>query len=150
VADKYSMLTYYTGLSLVDITHTGVTRSNDADDLKRNQQRNWETLIQCLGLRCQVQDIKGPIVVDTDLELLEFGDLFEGDHKVWVWTWAVETPEVYTNKDPLDMLLLDFEQVPVVTYLEETARFMLPIFYPHGSIKNVYFKQGQFDLNSIV
>lgn len=98
------MLTYYTGLSLVDITQTGVTRSHDVDDMKRNQQRNWETLVQCLGLRCQAQDIQGPVVVETDLDLLEFGELYTGEQKVWVWTWGVENPEVYTNKDPLDML----------------------------------------------
>jgi len=37
--------------------------------------------------------------------------------------------------------LQDFEQVPVVTGLTETARFMLPIFYPYGTIKNIYFTQ---------
>jgi hypothetical protein len=42
---------------------------------------------------------------------------------------------------PLGGLLQDIEQVPIVTGLEETARFMLPIFYPYGTIKNIYIKQ---------
>jgi hypothetical protein len=145
-----SSLTYFTGLSLVDITRTGVTRSHDVDNLARNQQRNWETLVQCLGLRCQAQYIQGPVAVDTDLEDLEFGDFYTGFQRVWVWTWAVENAEVYADKDDqLGALKLDFEQIPIITGLEETARFMLPIFYPHGTIKNIYFKKGQFDLNSI-
>lgn len=142
-------LTYFTGLSLVDITRTGVTRSN-SNDLARDQQRNWETLVQCLGLRCQAQYIQGPVAVSTDLELMEFGDFYKGEQKVWVWTWAVENADVYAGQEPLEFLYKDFEQIPIITGLTETAKFMLPIFYPHGTIKNIYFKFGQFDLNSIV
>jgi hypothetical protein len=43
--------------------------------------------------------------------------------------------------NPLGGLLEDLEQVPIITGLTETARFMLPIFYPYGSIKNIYIKQ---------
>ena len=143
-------LTYFTGLTLVDITRTGVTRSRDTDNIERNQQRNLETLIQCMGLRGQVQHMQGPVVVTSDVGDLEFGEFFEGEQKVWVWTWAVENPEVYTlGDDILGALKTDFEQIPIIVGLEESAKFMLPIFYPHGAIKNVYFKLGQFDLNSI-
>ena len=144
-------LTYFTGLSLIDITKTGVTRSHDVDNLARNQQRNWETLVQCLGLRCQAQYIQGPVAVDTDLDDLDFGEMYTGNQRVWVWTWAVENPEVYADKeDPLGALKTDFEQIPIITGLDETARFLLPIFYPHGTIKNICFKKGQFDLNTIL
>lgn len=144
-------LTYFTGLTLIDVTPTGVTRSRESDNVERNQQRNLETLIQCTGLRCQVQHLQGPVAVYSDVSDLEFGEFFEGEQKVWVWTWAVENPEVYgTDDDPLGILKIDFEQIPIVTGLTETAKFMLPIFYPHGTIKNVYFKKGQFDLNSIL
>jgi hypothetical protein len=51
----------------------------------------------------------------------------------------VESEGVYDlPEEPLGGLLRDFEQVPVVTGLTETARFMLPIFYPYGAIKNIY------------
>jgi hypothetical protein len=39
---------------------------------------------------------------------------------------------------PIAGLLQDLEQVPIITGLTETAGFMLPIFYPHGTIKNIY------------
>jgi hypothetical protein len=56
----------------------------------------------------------------------------------------VEQTGVYdVNERELTGLQADFEQVPVVVGLEETARFMLPIFYPYGTIKNIYFRSVQ-------
>jgi len=138
-----SNLQFFQGFSLIDITATGVIRGTDLNnELERNQQRNWETVIQCMGLRTQPQNIQDPISTTTDLENLEFGDMYNGEQKVWIWTWSTEGLDVYdlTNK-PLGAIQQDFEQVPVITGLTETARFMLPIFYPYGSIKNIYFKQ---------
>ena len=134
-------LYFFQGFSLVDITATGVIRSNDNDDVDRNQQRNWETVIQCIGLRTQPQNIQKPTVNEIELNSLAFGDFYSGTQQVWTWSWTVESDGIYDTDTPLAGLLQDFEQVPVVTGLTETARFMLPIFYPYGSIKNIYFKQ---------
>jgi len=131
----------YQGFSLIDITATGVIRRQDADAVDRNQQRNWETVVQCMGLRTQPHNIQVPSCIDTELDQLEFGDFYSGVQRVWTWSWTVESSGVYDIDRPLSGLLQDFEQVPVVTGLTETARFMLPIFYPYGSIKNVYFKE---------
>lgn len=134
-------LSFFQGYTLVDITATGAVRGTD-DEPQRNQQRNWETVVQCMGLRAQPQHIQIPSVLTTDLDQLEFGDFYSGEQKVWTWTWAVEQTGVYDiNEQPLTGLQRDFEQVPIVVGLEETARFMLPIFYPYGTIKNIYFKQ---------
>jgi hypothetical protein len=139
-----SNLQFFQGFSLVDITATGITRGSD-DLIERNQQRNWETVIQCMSLRTQPQHIQDPVVADiNDVSALEFGDMYTGPQRVWTWMWAIENTEVYDfpNK-PLAGLQKDFEQVPIITYLTETARFMLPIFYPYGTIKNIYFQQIQ-------
>jgi hypothetical protein len=42
-----------------------------------------------------------------------------------------------------------FAKVPIICGLEETARFMLPIFYPYGAIKNIYFIKGRINLNTV-
>jgi hypothetical protein len=132
----------YQGFTLVDITATNVTRSNNADDINRNQQRNWETVLQCMGLRTQPQNITIPHQTDIELNGFQFGDLYSGKHRVWTWSWTVDQTEIYdTPNKPLGGLIQDFEQVPIIVGLTETARFMLPIFYPHGAIKNIYFKQ---------
>ena len=134
-------LQFFQGYSLVDITATGVIRGRNHDSLDRNQQCNWETLLQCLGLRTQPQYIQEPTATEYDLELLDFGDFYSGSQKVWTWSWAVESPGVYdSNGQQIGGLLQDLEQVPIITGLTETARFMLPIFYPYGTIKNIYIK----------
>ena len=44
-----------------------------------------------------------------------------------------------TNENPTGLLDKDFAEVPIIQGLNETAKFMLPIFYPHGAIKNIHF-----------
>lgn len=136
-------LHFYQGYTLVDITATGVTRGTDDNEKLRNQQRNWETVLQCIGLRTQPQHIQLPqVAIFEDISIAEFGDFYTGTQKVWAWSWAVEQDGIYDlDNRELVGLQHDFEQVPIVTVLDETARFMLPIFYPYGTIKNIYFKQ---------
>lgn len=135
-----SDLQFFRGYSLVDITATGVTRGIDPDSIERNQQRNWETVLQCIGLRTQPHQISRPDSMVVPLKSVEFGDFYTGEQRVWTWTWAVERQGIYDlPNNPLGGLLTDFEQVPIITGLTETARFMLPIFYPYGTIKNIYF-----------
>ena len=135
-------LHFFQGYSLVDITATGVTRG-DNDNTERNQQRNWETVLQCIGLRVQPQHIQLPVTATfEDISIAEFGDFYTGTQQIWTWSWAVEQEGIYdVGNEPLAGLLKDFEQVPIVTGLAETAKFMLPIFYPYGTIKNIYFTQ---------
>ena len=119
-------LQFFHGFSLVDITPTGRTRGNDPDDVERNQQRNWETVLQCMSLRTQPLHIAKPQIMEIDdLRLFEFGDFYSGNHRVWAWKWAVEREGIYDlpNKK-LGAIQADFEQVPVITYLTETARFL--------------------------
>jgi hypothetical protein len=47
--------------TLVDITQTNVSRG-PGNDLKRDQQRNFQTLIQTLGLRTQPLNVTQPIM----------------------------------------------------------------------------------------
>ncbi len=151
MAISNSMATeFFTVYSLVDITATGVTRLTADNEHDRNQQRNWETVLQVFSMKAQPVHIEGPVCTELDVGYLNFGDMFEGHHKVWVACVGVEHADVYLeDDDPVAKLKIDFAQVPVVTGLSETARFMLPIFYTHGSIKNIYFKPGQIDVNSI-
>jgi len=145
-----STLQFYTGFTLVDITATGVTRNNN-NALERNQQRNWETVIQAVSLRAQPVVLKEPVCQLFELDPTgEFGEMYTGEQRVWIWSFATEHADIYLkDSDPLALLHDDFNQVPVICGLEETARFMLPIFYCYGAIKNTYFKRGHFDLNSI-
>jgi hypothetical protein len=140
-----SNIEYFTIGTLVDITATGVTRNKPGDEHKRNQQRNWETVLQVLGIRAQPTLVEGPMcgVVDEDLLKRIFGEMYTGEQRVWFASFSIEHRDVY-KKDAEQLALLadDFNQVPVVTGLDETARFILPIFYCHGAIRNIIFKPG--------
>jgi hypothetical protein len=118
--------------TLVDITPTNVTRG---DSLARDQQRNWETVLQVLSLKTQPIILGGPeLLSDIDGVSKIFGEFYQTMQKVWIFKFASEQ-DIYT----VDQLYEDFEQVPVITGLEESARFMLPIFHSYGILKNIYF-----------
>ena len=139
---------YFTAITLVDITETGVTRQRDGQEFERDQQRNWETVLQCIGLRAQPLAIDGPYVteclVDPD-ELSCFGEMFSGKHRVWIFSFAIEHDDVYLEDgNPVAGLEKDFAQVPIICGLTETTGFLLPIFHPYGAIKNIHFMYGRF------
>ena len=144
---------HVTGFTLVDITNTGVTRDTGGKELERNQQRNWETVLQCISLRAQPMNIQTFDPRDlTELEDLrdwEFGEMYTGKHKIWAFSFQVEHSDVFAKDgDPLGLLDESFNEVPITTYLTETTKFLLPVFYTSGAIKNIYFKMGTLKLNS--
>ena len=138
---------YITAFTLVDITCTGVTHNRGNNERQRDQQRNWETVLQCLGLRTQPVDIQGPKSVVWDVDYGTFGELYHGRQRVWCFTFTSDREGVWG--DELELLLKDFNEVPIIQGLDETARFILPIFYTSGGINNIFFRFGRLDLNSI-
>jgi len=132
------------GITLIDITPTGVTRGESKE---RDQNRNWETVLQVLGLRTQAIILEEPALI-TDFTLSKktsiFGDFYLGSHNLWAFRFMSERNDVYT----LDQLDEDFEQVPVILGLDETARFLLPIFHSYSTLKNIYFT-SEIDINTV-
>lgn len=144
-----NIMKYFTAITLVDITKTGVTRHRVGQEFERDQQRNWETVIQCIGLRAQPLSINGPYCIDDCMidsdELSCFGEMYSGKQRVWAFTFAVEHDDVFlVDGNPVGGLEKDFEQVPIIAGLTETASFILPIFHPYGAIKNIHFMFGRF------
>jgi hypothetical protein len=131
-------LAFFTCLSLVDITDTGVTRSTQ-QGLARNQQRNWETIIQVLGLRAQPMMISEPTVSLRDMWHVDFGEYYVGTHRVWSFNFASEHAGVYT----VPILLGDCDQVPCIARLTSTATLPVPVFRTHGPTRNTYFQGVQ-------
>ena len=130
--------------TLVDITATGVIRSGIGRDLERNQQRNYETVLQVLSLRTQPHIINRPHIMELDEFLVKilFGEMYSKPQLAWRFEFTADFTSAYATEDgPLGALIDDFKEVPVITGLTETARFMLPIFYTTGAIKNIHFMQ---------
>lgn len=128
------------GYTLVDITKTDVTKYTPEMERMRNKQRNWETVAQILGLRTQILGMRQLKTQTQDLKDFQFGEAYQGRHRVWTFEFEVEFANLYLNEgNPYATLENDFAQSPIVTGLDETAKFPIPLFYTTGENKNIYF-----------
>jgi len=92
----------------------------------RNQQRNWETLMQIIGLRTQPQNITRPECKDS----------------IWSFEFTAEAEGVYSlsdDPDPIAGLKQDCEGVPMVVSLDEQPG-ILPTVSVNGSNQNIWFE----------
>ena len=92
----------------------------------RNQQRNWETLIQIISLRTQPQDMTIPVNKDGVWEF-EFKSESEGVF------------EIFGNSDPLAGLKADCEGVPMMLHLNEQPE-LEPTICISGEGQNIWFE----------
>jgi hypothetical protein len=126
--------------TLFDITATGVTgyfklsrvpfedrAGNTIQDVadwnrSRNQQRNWETVNQIIGMRTQVNSTTP-----------------EREGSSWSFEFETETPGVYgTDADPVAVLYSDAEGVPMLTDLDNN-RELASVVVVSGPGQNIWF-----------
>ena len=128
------------GYTLVDVTKTDVTKYTPELERMRNKQRNWETVVQILGLRSQIMGIRQLKTETVDLSGYQFGDSYTGKHRVWTFEFEVEFENLYLqDHDPYSTLKNDFAHTPVILGLDETAQPSVSLFYTAGASKNIYF-----------
>lgn len=101
---------------------------NNVDDWNRsrNQQRNWETLLQIISLRSQPEDIRFPRKQE--------------DH--WEFEFTVATEGVFgqpNSKEPFADLYKDCEGIPMITNLHEEVA-LTPVVCAHGAEQNIWFE----------
>jgi len=127
--------------TLFDITATGVTghfksarvpfqdrAGNNIEDMadwnrSRNQQRNWETVNQIIGMRTQISDSTVPVRTGT----------------AWNFEFETETPGVYgTDDDPVAVLYSDADGVPMLTDLDN-RRDITAFVVTQGPEQNIWF-----------
>lgn len=145
----------YKCYTLFDITYTGVTQPNyrqqpnffdssgkaitDAASWQfaRNQQRNWDTLIQVISLRAQPMILTAPSMELVDAAPLNFG---EGMLKVWTFDFGVDVHGPFTvGSDSIEGLLQDCTYVPMITSLSESSSFKANCLEPYVIPRNVAF-----------
>ena len=130
----------YQCYTLIDITPTGVTTHTPDQEFERNQQRNWETVQQLIGLRTQPTIFKTENFV-ADIKDYNFGIKYQGEHKIWTFTFGVEYAEIYQEgPDKFGLVKYDFKITPVILGLTETAILECALFHPTGPWNNIYFK----------
>lgn len=131
------------GYTLIDITKTDVTQYSPERAKMRNKHRNWETIVQILSLRTQILRIKQFQTVKADLANFEFGNNYQGQHRVWSFEFSVEFDDLYAvSGNQYKILEDDFAQTPVIVELDETVKLPTPLFYTAGPNKNIYFKSS--------
>ena len=134
------VFTYY-GYTLVDITNTGDIAATSSK--YRNQQRNWEVIKQVLGLRTQIAVLNSPSITEMELKRAKFGKDFTGKHYVWTFKFGVEHVGVFAdNISEFGALETNFENVPIIIDLAETAKFGIPVFCTDERQRNIYFVAG--------
>jgi hypothetical protein len=133
----------YVCQTLFDITATGVTGHckitrlpfiDGADQLitdqtqwnrSRNQQRNWETLTQILGLRTQLFELTQPVKDRTGTR--------------WMFEFETESAGVFGDvNDPVSVLRDDADGVPMLLDLDNRPD-LLPVLRTHGTNQNIWF-----------
>jgi len=143
--------------TLIDITKTGMVSNykpglptfvddagqiiNDADSWtkSRNQQRNFETIVQTIGLRAQPIFLDTPVDEEVVLSNYQFGEKFNGRHNVWKFKFSVEHLDVFTkNGTELLALIEDLNFVPCIVNLLETVKINNPVFQTFDHYKNIY------------
>lgn len=124
----------YTGITghfrVAEVPFTDRAGQRITDQLEwnrsRNQQRNWESLIQIFSLRTQPQDMTIPVRRDGVWEF-EFKSESEGVF------------EIFDNPDPLAGLKQDCEGVPMMINLNESPD-LAPTICISGEGQNIWFE----------
>lgn len=130
--------------SLFDCTRTGIVGNYNINSLPihktngisvknqqqwyfaRNQQRNFETLLQLISLRAQPTVLCDPL---------------QQDHR-WVFDFEVDTMAVYSKHGQdtdLEMLLADCEGTPMIVGLNEQNVTSAAIV-TNGADQNIWFE----------
>jgi hypothetical protein len=133
----------YACQTLFDITATGMTghfkstrtpfrdRANQlitdqaSWDRSRNQQRNWETLTQILGLRTQLFELTDPIADSTG--------------RRWLFEFDTDRDGTFgSDSDPVEVLRADSDGVPMLKNLNNDPDIE-PFLITSGPRQNIWF-----------
>ena len=141
--------------TLVDITDNGnlkqafpfktpsqeVVHDKQTLAIARNQNANFNTVLQILQMRGNVTWENPPIRINDTLGNMGFGSFYEGKHTSWHFTFFTEQANVYGDEfGPVAQLAEDFHHVPVISFCKETATFPLSTFDTKDNATiNTYF-----------
>ena len=102
--------------TLVDITRSDPHRI-EQDKFKISQQANFNSLIQAIGLRSNVQ-----WSVDPKKHTGTLPHPLEGKANHWIWEFDCEREDVFLkDDDPVGLLRDDLHGVPIIADLENSA-----------------------------
>jgi hypothetical protein len=141
--------------TLFDITKTGITNRknvsiNAVDPMHwqraRNQQCNFDTILQLISLRSQPEDITDPKLLKIQFkEFDKFGFLFENEtsddtYNCWSFDFSISHQSVFDDGiSELGCLYVDCDSVPMILIGTEWNK--LPAFLDTSiELRNIYFE----------
>jgi len=120
----------YTIRTTVDITRSNPDRA-DPDQIKQAQQSNFNSLLQGIGMRANVEWDNDPIRT------------VENDTAYWTWQFEVEREDVFLeDDDPVGLLKNDLHGVPIIKNLTETEKFDKAVFLTKNGTNNIWIEQA--------
>lgn len=151
---------FYTCFTLFDITNTGVVMPFNPDitsfidtagqpvlnektwERSRNQQRNWDTIVQAVSMRAQPVVLQSPKIIEVDATNYNFSPIYSGKIKVWTFKFGIETKDAYRKRnDPVGALADDCHFTPLSTGLNESVTIFPECISTTNQI-NTYFLYG--------
>lgn len=131
-------------ITLIDITETNQYRKEIGKELLRDQQQNFQMLLQTIGLRVNpLYDVPPiPSIIDINPKphglrsysqshtAVNFGKSYSGKHKIWTFNFNIEYNDGLTdsNGDPVGLLVDDLHLVPFIPNLTETFKYQFSVF----------------------
>ena len=118
----------------VDITETRARRQ-DENKFAYKQEANFQTVLQTIGMRTNLSYDKSPVFENTTIGKMGFSDKYKGKQQLWTFEFEVESEGALT----LEMLNEDFDLIPIITGLTETAKLEQALFRTTPGERNIIF-----------
>lgn len=126
------MSTRFKLYTLVDITQTNARRGDNL--FEWNQQQNFLTVLQTIGMRVNPTVDKTPELVN---EFPKFGSKYKNVKSAWCLEFAID----YDEAMDVELLNNDFDLVPFISNLDEQVTFKDSVFRTKGTDTNIVFEQ---------
>jgi hypothetical protein len=124
-------------LTLADIAHTGAGRQ-DSNKISYKQEANFQTVLQTIGLRANLEFEKSPAIEEMTVLKMGFGNKYKGKQQVWSFEFNIPFEGAVT----LEMLNNDFNLIPFIPDLTETVKFEQAVFRTQDPVHtNIIFEQ---------
>lgn len=115
--------------TLIDITDSKQPRVGANNEKEHNQYKNWQTLLQCIGLRCNIEYETSPQQQTLDIKNLGFGTNFKGKQRIWTFMFQPDRSYSYSDQTSrVGLLVSDLHLVPVFQNLDETINISKSAF----------------------
>lgn len=124
--------------TLVDITNTAQYRLESGKEQDRYREQNFNTVLQTLGLRSNINFRSKPQTLEVGGRVVGFDT--DEIIRVWRFDWSTEQENVYLlNNDPIGILKKDFHLVPYINKLRETMEQQYAVFVTQDPGSNIVF-----------